>query len=291
MRNLQEKKLHGQPDFPFAVYPGQLPEFGTGYPLHWHEELELICIHAGRGIVTVQAERFPVSSGDLVLIPPETVHSIGQRDGEELRYHTILFRLSMLERDPRVEKHTALLWDREKEKPFFLPKGSELNEQLMPPVLALLQYRSRQEPAFDLMVYAHLYTILYHIVRQCGDSAAERVRKNANYEKMKGLLDHLRTHYRQEITVREAAAMCGFSESHFMRLFRELTGTSFAQYVKHLRLHIAAEQLRATGNRVSEVAEHVGFHNLSYFTRAFSEKYHMSPGEYRKKWQSTQERQ
>ena len=34
MRNLQEKKLHGQPDFPFAVYPGRLPEFGTGYPLH-----------------------------------------------------------------------------------------------------------------------------------------------------------------------------------------------------------------------------------------------------------------
>lgn len=66
-----------------------------------------------------------------------------------------------------------------------------------------------------------------------------------------------------------------------MKLFRELTGSSFAQYVKNYRLEMAARKLRTTGSRVGEIAEEVGFHNLSYFTRAFEAKYHMTPGSYR----------
>lgn len=283
MRSLQEKKLHGQPDFPFVVYPGRLPEFGTEYPLHWHEEVELICIHSGIGIITVQAQTYAVREGDLILIPPGTVHSIRQYAQEEMEYHTVLFRLSLLEREARTPKYTAVLRDGRKEKPTYLPKGNDLNESLKGPVMALLEYREKRDTVFDLMVYSHLYQILYHIVRHCADAAAEQVRKNASYEKLQELLSWLKEHYREEITVTEAAARCGFSESHFMRLFRELTGTSFAQYTKQLRLIAAAELLRTTGYRVGEIAENVGFHNLSYFTRAFSEKYHMSPGEYRKK--------
>lgn len=286
MRSLQEKKLHGQPDFPFVVYPGRLPKFGTEFPLHWHEEVELICIHSGIGIITVQAQTYTVREGDLILIPPGTVHSIRQYGQEEMTYHTVLFRLSLLERDDRCKQYTAVLRDARKEKPTYLPKGNELNETLTAPLMALLEHRKKQNTVFDLMVYSYLYQILYQIVCRCPDAAAEQVRKNASYEKLQELLSWLKEHYREETTVAEAAARCGFSESHFMRLFRELTGTSFAQYTKQLRLIAAAEQLRATGCRVGEIAENVGFRNLSYFTRAFTEKYHMSPGEYRRKWQS-----
>ena len=291
MKNLQEKKLHGRPDFPFAVYPGRLPEFGREYPLHWHEELELICIHSGIGVVTVQARQFVVREGDLILVPPQQVHSIRQHREEEMHYHTVLFRLSLLEQSPRVANYTAVLLDKTKTHPVFLQKGSELNSLLRPSVGQLLEYREKRDTAFDLLVYAQMYTSLYHIVRHCGEEAAEQVRKSANYEKLRELLTWLKVQYPNAITVSQAAARCGFSESHFMRLFRELTGTSFAQYVKQLRLTAAADLLRTTGDRVGEIAESTGFHNLSYFTRAFSEKYHMSPGDYRKQWEAGQFRE
>lgn len=284
MRNLQEKKLHGQPDFPFAVYPGRLPEFGTGYPLHWHEELELICVQSGTGIITVQAERFEVHSGDLILIPPQTVHSIEQLGENVMHYYNVLFRLSLLETHRSVEQYTAVLRSHSRELPVFLPKGNRLNEDLMPSVQALIEHRKQVHTSYVTMIYSHLYAIVYHLVESCPETGAEALRKNANYEKMHLVLEYLRDNYARETTVREAAAMCGFSESHFMRLFRELTGTSYAQYVKHQRLSQAAEQLRTTPRRVSEIAENVGFHNLSYFTRAFEKKYHMTPSAYREAW-------
>ena len=90
-------------------------------------------------------------------------------------------------------------------------------------------------------------------------------------------------YYAQEISVAQAAGMCGFSESHFMKLFRELTGVSFTQYVKHLRLETAANLIKTTDRRVGEIAESVGFRNLSYSTRAFEDRYHLSPSAYRQK--------
>ena len=38
----QEVKVHGSDAFPFAVYCGIIPTFIPAYPLHYHEEMELI---------------------------------------------------------------------------------------------------------------------------------------------------------------------------------------------------------------------------------------------------------
>lgn len=289
MKNLQEKKLHGQPDFPFAVYPGRLPEFGTGYPMHSHEELELVCVQEGSGILTVRAERIRIRAGDLVVIPSHTVHSFEQLDREEMRYHTILFRLSLLEENPGIRKYTAALRNLGEAKLWILPKGEALNGYLMPSVTELLQYRCHRDDGFELMVCSHLYRILYILYRESGDPAAAEARKQANYEKRKELLEYLQEHYAQPMSLTQAAERIGFSRSHFMRLFRQWTGTSFNQYVKQLRLDTAAEQLRTTGKRVGEIAQETGFQNISYFTRAFADKYHMPPSDYRRIWQKKKE--
>jgi AraC-like DNA-binding protein len=131
------------------------------------------------------------------------------------------------------------------------------------------------------MIRAHLYTILYHVLHNCPKTGETVLDRHMNYDKLKVVLEFLRENYAKDTSVEEAAYMCGFSPSHFMKLFRELTGSSFTQYVKNLRLEAAARLLRTTGKRVSDIAEEVGFHNLPYFTRAFGCKYHISPLQYR----------
>ena len=80
----------------------------------------------------------------------------------------------------------------------------------------------------------------------------------------------------------EAAKRCGFSESYFMKLFKEFTGMSFNAYLVDYRLELAARQLSETGLKVIDIAENCGFRNHSYFTRAFRQKYGRTPVEYRK---------
>lgn len=67
-----------------------------------------------------------------------------------------------------------------------------------------------------------------------------------------------------------------------MKLFKELTGRTFTQYLKDFRLELAADQLAGSSRKIIEIAENTGFANHSYFTRSFIAKYGVSPSDYRK---------
>lgn len=282
MTGTHENKLHGQVAFPFTVYRVKLPQDIRAYPLHWHEEMELIAVTAGQGIITVQAERYEAHPGDILVIPPQMLHGIEQQEEYTMEYFNILFRLTMLEGGERdsAGKYIRPFYDHTRPVPVFLPVGSELNAQLTQPVSALIENRKKKDSAYALMIRSHLYAILFHILEHSGAAAGMPSGMRTNYDKLKPALRYLREHYGEPLCVHSAAEMCGFSDSHFMKLFRELTGTSFAQYLKRLRLEAAEEALRS-GRRVGEAAEMVGFHNLSYFTRAFQAQYGITPSSYR----------
>lgn len=79
------------------------------------------------------------------------------------------------------------------------------------------------------------------------------------------------------------ASICNYSKSYFSKMFKQLTGDSFAQYLKNYRLEVAADRIRSEKKKISEIAMGCGFTNLSYFSRAFYEKYRSTPSDFRKR--------
>ena len=96
------------------------------------------------------------------------------------------------------------------------------------------------------------------------------------------MLKYVENHYSERISIGEIASVAGFSESHFMRHFKEMMETSFVEFLKEYRLTMASRLLQSTEDTIINVAEAVGFENLSYFNRAFKAKYGVTPGEWRK---------
>ena len=47
-----EIKEHAGRDFPFNIYPCSIPLDFKLVPVHWHEEMEIISVKKGRGLVT-----------------------------------------------------------------------------------------------------------------------------------------------------------------------------------------------------------------------------------------------
>lgn len=80
-------------------------------------------------------------------------------------------------------------------------------------------------------------------------------------------------------TLADVAAMSRF---HWHRVYRAVMGETAAQTVKRLRLARAASDLSNTTTRIPEIAKRAGYSTDVAFTRAFSESYGTSPGNYRK---------
>lgn len=83
--------------------------------------------------------------------------------------------------------------------------------------------------------------------------------------------------YARNLTDAAVAAQLGLSTSHFRFLFKEATGQPFHKYLVALRLEKARQMLLENEIPVSTVAKAVGFAGLSHFSRAFTQRFNISP--------------
>jgi AraC family transcriptional regulator len=83
------------------------------------------------------------------------------------------------------------------------------------------------------------------------------------------VVEYLRAHAREPITLAQAGAVAGVHPAHLAREFRRHHGTSVAAYVRSLRLAWASERLAGSQQPLAEIAAEAGFADQSHFTRTF----------------------
>lgn len=279
-----ETKIHGTVDFPYIVYHGKIPDFIHSYPLHWHEEAEIIYITKGCMKITVWSNTYQVQEGDIIILMPHTIHSIEQIDSHHAEYFNIVFHFSILEKPEEnslYDKYLKPFLTHEKSVNCYERKGSELNARLTPLLLSLIEHRRDSYTTCEYLVKSNLFMIMHNLNQACINADKNEVLLQVNYAKLKTALYHVQNSYAQNITIKQVADLCGFSESHFMKLFKELTGMSFTAYLVNYRLELSAKQLLETNQKIIDIAANCGFNNHSYFTRSFLKKYGLTPAKYR----------
>lgn len=79
----------------------------------------------------------------------------------------------------------------------------------------------------------------------------------------------LENNYQQNINLSDVAANCGMSARNFTRRFLQATGDRPSHYLQRIRTEVAKDLLRNTDQSISEIAYHVGYSDLSHFSRLF----------------------
>ena len=94
------------------------------------------------------------------------------------------------------------------------------------------------------------------------------------------ILRYLENNYREHITLEELCFLFGTNKTTLTRAFRRMTGDTVVGYLARLRLKTAKRLLREGKLSITEIAEHLNFSSVHYFTRFFSKHEKMSPSEY-----------
>lgn len=72
------------------------------------------------------------------------------------------------------------------------------------------------------------------------------------------------------------------SPHYLSRVFKEVTGLPLTEFVNMTRIREAQRLLRQTDAKIIDIAEQVGYGNLSHFGRVFKQQTGLSPLQYRK---------
>ena len=280
--SLQETKQHGAVRFPFNIYPCTIPGDFPQVALHWHDSMELVFVKRGAGLIQMGTVTYPTRTGDIFVFSPGTLHALRQVPGSSMEYENIIFDLELLggAEDLCAEKYLLPLQSGR----LTLTGRLSTNDLCYPKAAACLreveEANRAKLPGYELLVKGALLRFLSLLIAQ---GKQQLPAETADTQRLKAVLQWLSAHYAEVLRVADAAGVCSFSASHFMRWFRQMTGQSFIAFLNEYRLNTAAETLRTTDETVLTIASRCGFENLSYFNRAFKAHFGMTPRDYRKK--------
>ena len=86
-------------------------------------------------------------------------------------------------------------------------------------------------------------------------------------------------------SAREIAEYFHISQSYLCKLFHE-NGTTVTTVIQEIRLQHTRRLLEQSDLSVQNIAELVGYHDLTYFIKLFKHNFSITPYQYRKKYQS-----
>jgi len=93
-------------------------------------------------------------------------------------------------------------------------------------------------------------------------------------------INFIEDNLKNDIKISDCARASGYSDYHFIRIFKEATGLTPADYIRKRRLTEIIKHMRQDVP-ICEIAFEYGFNSKENFTRAFVSEHHILPSEYK----------
>lgn len=280
----KEKAKHGESFFPVQKY---ITKLSKDYPVvttHWHEEAEFTMITKGNCLYQIDLIDYEVEEGDLIFIPPLFLHSISENTQTEMASETYVFHMNYLggnSTDICSTQYLSPIMNQEMSMPYLISKSHPAYSSLRRIFDQIsIQYKT-EEQGYELLIKALLLQLIFCLLPYSKNNSSSALRVSS--DKLKEVLYYIELHYAEPLSICELAKICYFSEYHFMRFFKKHMNMTCMEYINNLRLEKSVELLEQGNASILDVSLMVGFHNLSYFYRAFKKKYHMTPHTFLKK--------
>ena len=108
-------------------------------------------------------------------------------------------------------------------------------------------------------------------------------KEHGNFYIIKIAKEYTKAHYQDStLSLQDVADAAGTSRTYFSRVFRELTGEKYWDYLSRYRIAKAKELLTQTNMGQAEISLKVGYESEFHFSRKFKEIAGISPNKFRK---------
>ncbi len=259
------------------------------YPLHRHDEYELIYICRSYGTRYVGDSVEPFSAGDLVLVGSNLPHC-WQNDEIFLKNHPshqakaviVQFDKAFFSeafKYPEFNSINNMLKSSDQGIHF----GKEIVSQYSETIIHLTKLSG-----FERLVM--FFQLLHNLslstdTRLLASNSFNKTDARYEFNKISTILQYISDHYQQALTLDNISQRFHMSPSAFCNYFKRKTGKTLTAYLNEYRTAKACKLLTNNDKNISEIAFECGFNNISYFNRIFRKIMGNNPTVYKKLWQ------
>lgn len=253
-----------------------------------HGYFEIVYLCSGYGVCHIQDRLLPLCEGDLAVIGSTLYHRIECQSESPLTIAALFFEPEFIccdgANDSAGYLTPFLLQDAE--FPHVVPTKSGVPRQVLDLMLKIQSESPATTPRARLAVKTYLKMVLMLLVNQYAAYAGTietHKRQERALDRLRPLFKYIGDNPGSSVQVRQAARMCGMSESYFMNFFKQVTGLSFVAYLNHFRVEQAQLLLAQSDESMVTISQQVGFCDQSYFGTVFRKITGVTPAAYRRR--------
>jgi len=142
-------------------------------------------------------------------------------------------------------------------KPINLDMLYETIRKLTAKIADKKMIKTYKEYFSELSLYSEILNIQHYVSR------------NNKTEYIRSMLEYIKKHYHEKISIQDLADQLQVSTVHLNTLFKEETKYTFHDFLTRYRVIKAIEHLKQGEKLIYEIAEEVGFQDYKYFSQVF----------------------
>ncbi len=253
--------------------------------IHSHRNFELNYIASGTGKRIVGNSISGYTKGDLVLLGPNIPHCWDNLETEQDTIAECIvthFNENIISSDffniPELEQVVDLLKNASNGI-WFKGKKTEKVGQTLKKMVAL----KGLERYIELLKVFHLLLQIEERENLALPSALTNSFET-DQDQINKIYEYVFNNIQTGIKLKEASALVYKEPGSFCRYFKKKTNQTFMDYVKNVRIGMAAKLLAETDKQITQICYECGYNNLANFNHYFRVIMNKTPSEYRKEF-------
>jgi AraC-like DNA-binding protein/ligand-binding sensor protein len=122
-----------------------------------------------------------------------------------------------------------------------------------------------------------------HLSGIVNSAALDKTDEEKEPERVAMARAYIQDHLDEQLSLPRVADAVNTSSFYFSRMFKQVTGHTFTEYLSMVRIEHAKQLMRDQNKNITQIAYDSGFQSLSQFNRVFRKLQHEAPGTYRRR--------
>jgi YesN/AraC family two-component response regulator len=270
-------------DHSFSIWQHRYAGSSSMSANHYHNAYEIYYMLEGERYYFIKDRTYHVMKGDIVLIGMDELHKTVHTGAPGAERILINFKDEYLCHILSISKDMDLLSCFSQNQYVLRLNRTEQKfvENLLQKILEENKNEAKGFDTYSKILLAELLLFLNRSIEHPRISQFEH--PSSLHKKISEIVVYLNSHYNEEITLDLISRHFYISPYYFSRLFKEVTGFSFVEYLNSVRIREAQKMLLESCCKISDIADKTGFDSSTHFGRVFKAITGLSPLQYRKK--------
>ncbi|MNZ47597.1 HTH-type transcriptional activator RhaS [compost metagenome] len=266
----------------FVEYMKRSEPFTMGSD-HYHDYYEIYYMLSGQRIYFIRDRSYSVEQGDLVFIQKHELHKTMQSGSGAHERVIIHFKDVLLSHLGGSSAEFLMTPFQQPSHIIRLPRQEQhAIEQTMRKMIAEI---SHKQTGYELYPPFAVTELLLASARHLQKHEPLPLHHTSPmHAKISEVIHYINDHFADPLRLGAIAEHFFVSPYYLSRMFKEMSGFTFSDYITLTRIKEAQRLLRETKLSITEIAAAVGFDNFSHFGKTFKRITHTSPREYRKQY-------